>query len=55
MIEKLLLLLVLLAISLLIILAQTYANWKEYADILISLLSITGSLLAIYEFIRKKR
>ena len=54
MIDRVLLVLILIIISLLIMLGQLYSFWKYYADTFITVISITGSLLAIYDFISKK-
>ncbi|MBP7283584.1 MAG: hypothetical protein KBA66_18505 [Leptospiraceae bacterium] len=52
--DKLLPFLSLAALAHIILLMTTYNEFKEFAKIVIDLLSIIGSLLAIYIFLKKE-
>ncbi|MBP9889850.1 MAG: hypothetical protein KBF93_26365 [Leptospiraceae bacterium] len=53
--DKLLLILSLLIVGLIFALLQTYESVKPYTDVVITVLSVSASLLAIIEFIVRKK
>ena len=53
--DSLLFILVVSAVGLIIYLFINFSNYKEYAEILIYLISFVGSVLTIYEYLFKKK